>query len=571
MNKMNDKHVPDEAVFAALPKRTLADVLARCEADLSGTELRDTRSAFRFLEKRMAVDLGSTIARPRDLRSVFEPASPARLGITAKRLANIRSLIGKAVERFGLKPTYVTREIPLAPAWVELMQTIEVKQHRWALSRFAAYCTVKGISPADVTCDTLIGFQAALDAEETCKNPCVIRKHTIATWNMCRGRVPGWPETTLSWPLKREAYMFPLASFPQGFQDAVARWTTLMASADPFDEVMPRSRPLRPATIERHVYNFRRMASALVWQGIFAIDEVTGFEVFFQGENYKHALRPFQERSPDYLYKMAVLLAAILPLCPEVPAATGDRLDRILKRLQPGGGRQMGKRNRERLRQFDDEEVLRRLLAFPEEELARALELNSPRRRAKGVERALAISLLTFTGIRIKNLRSLRLDTNIRRAGSRMRLHLTQEETKTHRELEIELPPETVRILDMFVAEFRPLLPGADGPFLFPGEKGGPRSYCAMRAAVVEPLKKHAGIELSPHLYRHIIAKIIAERRPEHLHEVSRMLGHSSINTTYQSYLGTEGPAASRRIQALLHDLTGDDTAVQPVRKGRSK
>ena len=44
-----------------------------------------------------------------------------------------------------------------------------------------------------------------------------------------------------------------------------------------------------------------------------------------------------------------------------------------------------------------------------------------------------------------------------------------------------------------------------------------------------------AGIALSPHLYRHIIAKIVAERAPELLTDLSRRLGHKSINTTYQA------------------------------------
>ncbi len=78
-----------------------------------------------------------------------------------------------------------------------------------------------------------------------------------------------------------------------------------------------------------------------------------------------------------------------------------------------------------------------------------------------------------------------------------------------------------------------------------------------MRDAVSQPLKRHAGIDISPHLFRHFIAKVIAERCPEHLHDVSRMLGHKSMRTTYGAYLGTEGPAASRRIAALLREAKG--------------
>ena len=157
----------------------------------------------------------------------------------------------------------------------------------------------------------------------------------------------------------------------------------------------------------------------------------------------------------------------------------------------------------------------------------------------------------------MKNLRHLRLDRNIRRAGQRVFVSFSETETKTHAELELELTPETVSLLDEFLSEHRRLLPGAESRWLFPGMTGGPRSYRAMHNAVSRPFRRHAGIEISPHLYRHIIAKIIAERCPEHLHDVSRMLGHKSMRTTYGAYLGTEGPAASRRIAALLREAKG--------------
>ena len=193
------------------------------------------------------------------------------------------------------------------------------------------------------------------------------------------------------------------------------------------------------------------------------------------------------------------------------------------------------------------------------------MAIRNPVRRAKGVERALAISLLIFTGIRVKNLRSLRLDRNVVRRGDRVFLSFTDDEMKSGNALELELPGETIRLLDTFLKHHRGRLAGADGPYLFPGPDGEARSYSAMREAVSKPLLKHAGIELSPHLYRHIIAKIVAERAPEMLPDLSRRLGHKSINTTYQSYLGTETPAASRRINQLLQE-----TRARPKLGGRT-
>jgi integrase len=75
-----------------------------------------------------------------------------------------------------------------------------------------------------------------------------------------------------------------------------------------------------------------------------------------------------------------------------------------------------------------------------------------------------------------------------------------------------------------------------------------------MREAISVPLKRHAGIIVNPHLFRHAIAKIVVERNPEMYVAVSRRLGHRSINTTLGSYLGTETRAASRQINRLLHE-----------------
>jgi integrase len=234
-----------------------------------------------------------------------------------------------------------------------------------------------------------------------------------------------------------------------------------------------------------------------------------------------------------------------------VDAAAQKDIDLICRRLDPRQPRTMGKRNRDRLEQFDDPENVRLLLAFPEAEAARALRKANPFRRAKGMERALAVSLLIFTGLRIKNQRHIYLG-DLQRAHGRAVLKVAAAEVKNGEALEFELQPETLALLDGFLADHRPHLPGSDGPYLFPGQDGGPKSDNAMREAVSASLRKHCGITLSPHLYRHIIAKIVVERDPGMYIAVSRHLGHRSMTTTLGSYLGTETRAASRRLNRLL-------------------
>jgi len=529
-----------------------------CEGSLAGIALRDTSSAFRFLDAQCGVDLATTLARPEEVRRIFAGLSPARLGIGDKRFANIRSLIGAAVKRFGMRRTWITREIPLNYVWQDLMESVTDRQHRWGLSRLACYCTVKGIAPAQVNVETLLGLHAAIESEALSKDPRNLLKHIIAVRNMCCRRVPSWPGSPLSSPFKTEPFMMPLEAFPETFQQEAAAFEARMPNPDPLDPKAP-VRVLRSATLQSYRYTFRRAASVLVRGGHADPDSITGLHILFEGENFKEALRPFlpeDGQASGYARKIATQLIAVARHHLRLDEAHLDKLEAVARQLKPKNEGGMGKRNRERLAQFDDEAVTQRLLSFPGEERARALRLNHPFRRAKGMERVLAISLLIFTGIRVKNLRQLRLDGNIRRSGRRVFLRFVEDETKTHAALELELAPETTALLEEFLAEGRGLLPGAESSWLFPGPSGGARSYSAMREAVSRPPRKHAGIELSPHLYRHIIAKIVAERAPENLHHVSRMLAQKSMRTTYTAYLGTEGLAASRRISDLLRSAS---------------
>jgi hypothetical protein len=83
------------------------------------------------------------------------------------------------------------------------------------------------------------------------------------------------------------------------------------------------------------------------------------------------------------------------------------------------------------------------------------------------------------------------------------------------------------------------------------------RSYEAMRSAAADKVRRHTGLRVSPHLHRHFVAKVIVEANPALYLAVSRHLGHKSINTTLQSYLGSETgrPAASSTASSAKRDV----------------
>ncbi|WP_181708564.1 tyrosine-type recombinase/integrase [Chthonobacter rhizosphaerae] len=451
----------------------------------------------------------------------------------------------------------LTKHLPLSPAWDDLFNLLQ-SEERHALSRLARYCTAIGIAPGKVDKETLLGFYNALVAESFVKCPRKILKHTIALANMAGKRLSGeWPVPRLSSPFKTQPFMMPLSAFPASFGEDVECWVTSATTADPLN-LRARIKPARPATIKSAVYHIRRAASALFREGHLRIEEITSLAVLVQPANFVNALRAFlpadSSSPPTDAARIARTLVGIAKSHVAVEEAVLAQLKAVSRRLQQRLPPGMGKRHRERVEQFDDPENVRRLLRFPAEEAARALQQKNTERRARGIERSLATAILVDTGLRLHSLRTLRTDTSFRRANGVVFLHVHRDQSKTDRPLDYILPTATVALLDEYLRDHRQILSGSDGPYLFPGRTGDPKSESAMRNCISEPLHRHTGIRLNPHAFRHVIGKIVVERDPSAYAIVSRHLGHTSLNTTLGSYLGTETKVASRHLHKIIDE-----------------
>ena len=75
--------------------------------------------------------------------------------------------------------------------------------------------------------------------------------------------------------------------------------------------------------------------------------------------------------------------------------------------------------------------------------------------------------------------------------------------------LEFPLPPALLRLLDLYLGRHRHLLRGKDEGWLFPGEKGGPKHAVSLAGQIKRAVRHRAGLEVHPHLFRHIAAKLL--------------------------------------------------------------
>ena len=182
------------------------------------------------------------------------------------------------------------------------------------------------------------------------------------------------------------------------------------------------------------------------------------------------------------------------------------------------------------------------------------------RRGAIQAQLAVAIEILLMTAMRLGNLASLDLLRNLLRPRRGGAVHIVIEatEVKNREPLEYPLPAESARLLDRYRNDFRPYLAPPSSTALFPGHSGRPKNPLGFGQQLSQAIRKHTGLQVNPHLFRHIAAKLFIDRNPGSYEVMRRVLGHRSIRTTTSSYAGAETAAAVRHFDETILRLRRD-------------
>lgn len=562
--------MPDDGLSEFLPTNpfmageqlTFAGVMTRVSSDtaLSATRRRDLLSSIRCLLRLMEIEPTATPAAPVAIRERLKRLHPTQAGISAKRLANMKADVAFTLRHLGLTGSTLRNGKGLRPAWQALWESIEDDQTRWKLSRLFRYCSALNVEPDKVDDPTIEDLLTALVEESFVKDPEETIRATIYAWNRARMEVSEWPRQRLSRrPSRRDGWTFPLETFPASFQKDVALWIHRLRGEDPLaEDAVPK--PLRPATIKHRAFQVRMFASALVRRNVPA-ERITGLDVLVEVENFKEALRYVLDRkggSPtEAIYGLATAMKAIARHHVKVPQEHLEQLTRICARIKVRN-RGLTEKNRRRLRQFDDPVNVSDLLRLPTllESLAKRTR---GRKAAVLMQMATAIELLIMTPVRIGNLAGLRLGENLfwTRPGHRGRLLLSipPEDVKNGEPIEFELPKESAELIERYLDDYRPALFDNPDDWVFPGRGGRAKRPGALGSQVRRIIYKHTGLEVNPHLMRHIGAKIYLERYPHAYEVVRRVLGHKSMDTTTQFYTGFESKAAARHFDEVILGL----------------
>jgi integrase len=529
---------------------TLADLLMMVESDpeLPPLRRRDLRSSLQTFSRVTSAPLAMVKADPPTVRLLIKDVMPRAAGISTKRWSNIRSDLRFVLARYRKEGRRrLARD--LSGAWRALYGKLqEDRAVRAGLSRFFHFCSDHGLAPQQIDQSKFTYYRRWLNEESLVIKPEKVYKRTCQQWNRTVRMVIGWPELSVEVPDLTNRFAFPQEGFPMSFREEVARWAASMAGTDLLGD--GPSKPLRPNTVQHSIGQIYRFASALVHRG-HDPEHITSLGYLVEIEPFKDGIRFFLDRQGEKKAKglryMLTLLIKIAQHWLKVDESELKQL-RHLKERVCYRGRGLTEKNRRRLRQFDDPLAQAALLTLPAtlEKLARRKGMS--RSAARQIQTAMMIELLLHAPIRLANFVALNIRQHFVRRGRAFHLVIPPHDVKNEEPLEFPLPPELVRLFDLYVHSYRPLLlEKQDDGWLWPGRGGGCKHRTAVRDQIVTALRRHAGLEMNPHLFRHLAGKLWLQQAPGNYEAVRRLLGHRSIDTTTMFYTGFDTAAAAKR------------------------
>jgi len=533
----------EQPTFATLRDRIAVD------ETLAPRRRHDLISALRTVAKALGRSMDDLPADPAQLRARLKNFAPAMAGLSPRRWRNALSLVRSALKHSGLTRVPARSRAALATEWADLFRHINNRRARFGLSRFARYCSFRGIAPGDVDDHVLNVFLDDLRGGALVRKPESIHRTVCALWNKASTAIPSWPDRRLMVPDRRRTFALPWSTYPASLKSDVDRYLERLAGADllaPGD-----FRPLRRISVENRAKLLRGFVAALVHRGrdplsLGSLRDVVAVEAVTDG------LRFFLHRAggekTSYIHEIAHVLTAVARHWVGVDPQHLAQLDALCHRLRRNNRNSMSARTRARLRPLADPENARTLLALPERLLAAAAAKGkAPRRAAIETQTAMAIEFLLMVPLRIGNLVRLDFERHlVRSRGGTVHLAIPGAEVKNGVDIDAVLPVHLVRMIDAYLEKYRPILADQPSAWLFPGMAGKPIGSQSLGKRMREAVKRLSGLDVNPHLYRSIAGTFYLEKNPGAYGVIRLLLGHKSVNTTTQFYCGMETPAAFR-------------------------
>ena len=537
---------------------TLADVLERLDAATPKTQShRNLESSVRKLCGVIGRDAGQVRLCSSELKTAFQYETWGAYGLTRQHWANVRSNVKRAIRLSGYNDAPKLSRIPLSEEWASLIATVPQPVPKSMLCRLGRFCSGQHIPPQDVDDTSLEAFFQDLSDIQLSKSPERITRDTARYWNKHIFPTGGMQE--LSTRSKRDYYGLPWDAFPASLLMDANEFHDRSLTANFMDDSI---RLVRPATAAQRHRQLIRLASAEVCGGVPAGD-ITDLSALVQPECLKKGMEYLLTRNNgshnQHMYDLLILAQTIGTHWADLETVKLQEISIWAKKIKPNKSG-MTERNRERMEPLKDPVIRDRLYELPKRLTKSALKMPPTYASAMKLQVGITIGILLNAPIRLQNLRTLDWGQHFAKRhmtdGRKLFLTLPDHEVKNTIDIELPLPDWIAIVIERYAADYLPQITGqAETTCLFPGPTGVPKSESGTRSLIMRTIKRELGLNINPHLFRHIAAFMFLDKYPGHYETVRKLLGHKNIQTTLNFYTGIEDEAAIAMFGKLIEDI----------------
>lgn len=398
----------------------------------------------------------------------------------------------------------------------------------------------------------------------------------VRHWNAGVAGIPGWPNFKLTEPPYVKRFTGPAwEDFPQGLRDDIEAYCERIgkrhrtASGRIF-------RPCKQSTIDTRRRELIAAVRAAVAAGI-PLEKLRSLGDLLRPERVEIIMDYYWEKNGEkptlYTIDLASKLLA-LARSETLSEVEIEQLEEIRIALEQYRSTGLTEKNRRLIRQIAQSDLWREVVRLPQRLMAEA-RINSktkPYRAAITAQLAIAILILIRAPVRMQNLASIRIGINLIRTGGPRTPHMLvfpDYDVKNGVPLEFAFDETTTDLIDEYIYQHRPhLMRGFNHDWLFAGDAQGPKTTKTLSEQISQRLWKELGLEVTPHQFRHAAAYIMLKADPGNYELVRRVLGHRSITTTHNFYIGLETLEATRLFGEMV---TGLERGEAPAKLPRKK
>ncbi len=552
--------IPEGTPTTKLLEPSFSDLLSAIAQvdDLSEQTRRHWACSLRQISKWLDRPAAVIPARWQALWVSMAQLHHARVGVTAKTLANHRSNVQAALHWFSKASDVPQRGVRLSPDWADFREAVD--KYVWGrVSSLVRHCSARGVGPSDVN-DEIFGSYWHYRGETTgLATHNTAKRFMLRAWNATADATDGRTLHRLTEPPLKMAEPA-WEAFPVGLRLEINSYFADLAKVHRTLDGK-RIQPCSTTTIATRRAELIAMARMAVRRGV-PIERLNSLGALLHPDVAEKVIDAYWAQNGKEPKTGTIDLGwKILRMAREtgcLDQAALDRLDDMRVALQEHRRDGLTEKNLQLVRQVLTEGVWKEVVSLPDllMQQARSARDHAPIKAAVSAQLAVAIAILTFAPIRLRNLVRIELGQNLIKPGrlnTPYWLVFPHYDVKNRVDLNFKFDKPLTDLIDEYVHEFRPtLLRGTNGPWLFPGEGGQSKHGMQFSKTVTLRIQKAVGIRITVHQFRHAAAAIYLKNRPGDYETVRRLLGHRDIGTTVRCYCGLQTMEATEQFGKLI-------------------